>query len=224
MKSIVLFSLIFAVQIKSHTVFAQETSAPAGKIAESSAMKAVLCIPMVAQITQLAYDEGTMSYKRPVFTEALDAKLMEYLVLVKDKSTDMGSAEIQTKAMAMYAEAGTLNTELAKACEEFSTIVMGNCSTEKDTVACLNERSAAPDAFEAAKNFALKLKDDLMVKTEMKAATDLLVPLMEKKESLESTIGQALAQFVANHYLKIFIVAWIFILGMVVIGVRRFRK
>lgn len=192
--------------------FAQEST--------TSQMDSVLCLPMIGQATEVAHDAGPMSYKLPVFSEGADTKAIQYLELVKSKKSDPGSPELQAQAASTYAEIASLNPALAKLCSEFSTILTGDCLSKKDAVECINQRGHSTETMEAAKTFAAKMRDLVLIKTEMKAATDLMMPLAEKEEAMKASF----AQFIANHYIKIIAGVWIFILAMATIGLIRWRR
>lgn len=215
-KSLILFSVLFVVQ----SVYSQASPAPSAQIFDSVQIHSVLCLPMISQVTQLAHDGGSMNYKLPVVSESVDTQMLEYLEVVQNKRAELESIEMQTKAISIYSQVANLRPELAKECAEFSKVIMGNCATEKDTTECLNQRGGTAEAQTAAKNFAMILKEQLMNKTELKTVTELLVPLVNKQEAMKS----AIAQFLANNYIKIIIVAWIFIIVMFVFGLRRLRQ
>lgn len=197
----------------------QNSFSQTGEAAKAQ-MDSLLCLPMIAQVAQVAHDGGPMSYKLPVFSENIDPRALSYLDLVKSKKMEPQSIEIQNTAITLYAEIAAIRPDLAKACSEFATIVTGHCLSESDAAACLNQRGLTAETVEAAKKFAIQVKDMIIVKTEMKAATDLIMPIIEKQEAVKANF----AQFVANNYIKIVLALWLFIAGMAVFGLRRFFR
>lgn len=109
---------------------------------------------------------------------------------------------------------------MAQFCTEFTAVLNGDCLSKKEVVECINQRGNSGEVREAAKTFAKKIQDLLLVKTEMTIATDIMMPLAKKQEAMKSTV----AEFIASNYIKIMIAAWIFIIAMVALTLSRWMR
>ncbi len=212
MKSFLFLFLIFSASVSN----SQENG--------NLTVDAALCLPMISQVVTVGVEGGPTSYKLPVFNEAIDAKCTEFLKVAMNKRSELKPGEYEKMTADLYSEIKSIAPELAKACNEFSTFVIGDCFSQKNSDGCFNKRATSPEASDASKKFAITARDLLLKKTEMKTAVDLLVNLDEKKKAVESKFNEHLAQFVADHYIKILLIVMSIPVIILIIAIRAHTK